>query len=317
MKRSGSFFYRRGNAHSPGTFFTIQAWVIAAILALHVTGGAWSCQAQDTNSVAASSTNAAFCPVVNFFDHYFDMVAKSQSEQPHWAPPVGITTPRLMEALRYDYTQQSLKGGHTLDNYGSGKGLEFIAADRIQFIVGVPPWETENTNPRKEGWGDESFLMKYRIAAANEQEGDYVVTAFAGLTVPNGSDDWSLNHFAFTPTLAAGKGWGDFDIQATVGMTFPDYGARATGMGTPLAANAVFQYRVARYFWPEFELNYTWWPNGVHEGLNQLCLSPGLVLGKFPIWRRVGVMIGAGCQIAVTDQPLTHRNLVVTGRLVF
>ena len=254
---------------------------------------------------------------MDYFAHWYDRVDKTQAEQPHWMPPVGITSPRLMQVLRYDFTQSGLKGGHTLDNFGSGKGLEFIPAERIQFIVGIPPWETQNTNPRKEGWGDESFLMKYRIAAANEEEGNYIVTAFMGLTVPNGSDDYSLLHYTFTPTLAFGKGWGDFDFQGTVGMTFPDYGARSTGMGTPLAWNSVFQYKIAKYFWPEVEANYTWWPNGVHEGLSQLFITPGLVLGKFPIWQHVGIMVGAGYQVAVTDNPLAHNNFIVTGRVTF
>jgi hypothetical protein len=321
MKRSRLFSWSQGRGHSFGTFPALEQsrrFILSggAIIALLASADVSSCRAQDTNAAITGSSPSS-CPVVDYFANWFDRVNKTQAEQPHWAPPIGITTPRLMQAFRFDYTEQSLKGGHTLQNYGSGKGLEFIPAERIQFIVGIPPWETQDTTPRKEGWGDQSFLMKYRIAAANEEEGNYIVTAFMGLTVPNGSDDYSMHHFTFTPTLAAGKGWGDFNIQGTVGMTFPDNGAVSTGMGTPLAASSVFQYHIAKYFWPEVEANYTWWPNGVHEGLNQLFISPGLILGKFPIWQRLGIMFGAGLQIAVTEHPLSNRNLVVSGRIVF
>src|SRR5579863_10003673 len=74
--------------------------------------------------------------IEDYFAHWFDRVDATLAEQPHWAPPVGITSPRLQEVLRYDIMWQSLKGGHDLVNYGSGKGLEFIPSENIQFIIG-------------------------------------------------------------------------------------------------------------------------------------------------------------------------------------
>ena len=50
--------------------------------------------------------------------------------------------------------------GHTLTSYASGKGLEFIPARNIQFIVGMPAWQTLDTSHRKDGWADQTFLMK-------------------------------------------------------------------------------------------------------------------------------------------------------------
>jgi hypothetical protein len=201
--------------------------------------------------------------------------------------------------------------------YGNGKGLEFIPAEQVQFIVGIPPWQTQDTSPRKEGWGDQSFLMKYRLFAANEDEGDYVLTLFAGLTVPNGSDNYTSHHCAFSPATAYGKGWGDFDIQGTIGTSIPDDGAVATGAGTPFLLNEVLQYRVARFLWPEVEANYSYYPNGKNEGLSQLFITPGLVIGIFPIWRRLGIMGGVGYQIAVTERPLFQHNLIFSARVPF
>ena len=60
-----------------------------------------------------------------------------------------------------------------------------------------------------------------------------------------------------TPTLAAGKGWGDFDIQATVGVPIPlDH---EDTIGVSIVTNVAFQYHIAKYFWPEIEVNYTHW----------------------------------------------------------
>jgi hypothetical protein len=77
------------------------------------------------------------------------------------------------------------------------------------------------------------------------------------------------------------------------------------------------QYRLEKYFWPEVEANYSYWPNGIHEGSNQLFITSDSVLGKLAIWKRVAVMFGAGCQFAVTEHPLYHRNIIVTSRIPF
>jgi hypothetical protein len=255
--------------------------------------------------------------VVDYFANWFTRVAKTQAEQPHWVPPIGFTSPCLQQVFRYDIMRQSLRNGHTMWIYGCSKGVEFIPAERVQFGVGLPPWQTQDTKPAKEGWGDQSFLMKYRLLSANEQEGNYVLTLFGGVTIPNGSDNYTTHHYVFAPTLAFGKGWGDFAIQGTLGTCIPDNGAVGTGLGTPVLANVALQYHVAKYLWPEVEANYTSWPNGKNEGLNQLFIMPGLALGKFPIWRRLGVTVAAGYQIAVTDRPLYHHNFIVSARLPF
>jgi hypothetical protein len=272
--------------------------------------------AADTNDVAQGKPDAGY-PLLNYFSDWFVRVDQTRAEQPHWSPPVATVSPNLQEVLRYDIMQESLAGGRTLANFGSGKGLEFIPSEHIQFIVGIPPWQTENTSPKKNGWGDESFLVKYRFLSANEENGNYVFTGFLGLTVPNGSANYTTHHFVFTPTLAGGKGWGDFNIQGTAGVSVPDNRAGRNTLGTPVALNVTAQYRVAKILCPEVEANYTYWPNGTHEGLNQLFITPGLVVGKMRLWDRVGIMVGVGCQIAVTDHPLYHRNLLLTARMPF
>ena len=81
--------------------------------------------------------------------------------------------------------------------------------------------------------------------------------------------------------------------------------------------NTAFQYHVAEYFWPEVETNYTWFPNGEHTGKNQLYITPGLILGRFPIWKRVKFNVGAGYQQQVTKYASYHNAWVITGRLTF
>ena len=86
--------------------------------------------------------------------------------------------------------------------------------------------------------------------------------------------------------------------------------------------NTAFQYHLSQYFWPELEVNYTYWPNGTHAGWNQVLLTPGLILGRFKLandtpTRPVNLIIGAGYQVAVTPNPVTQNNFVGTVRVTF
>jgi|ERR1700693_908797 len=276
------------------------------------------CHAGDI-SAAGSSIPSSSNSLADYFSNWFVRVSKTQAEQPHWITPLATVTPRLEEELRYDQMWEAGVDGHTLTNYGGGggKGLELIPTEHIELIIGIPSWQTQNTSPHKDGWTDESFLIKYRLLSANAEEGNYILTALMSLTVPNGSDNTSSHHFAYSPTIAFGKGWGDFDFQSTLGVSVPENGGARTGTGTPLLWNTAFQYRAMKYFWPELEANYTYWPNGKHEGLNQLFLTPGLIMGRIPITGRLGLTIGAGCQFAVTDKPLYDQNFILTVRLPF
>jgi hypothetical protein len=205
-----------------------------AMVVLMTAFAAISCRANDNE---VNSTNSSSNPVANYFLNWFPRATQIQSEQPHWITPLFTVTPRLEQELRYDQTWQRLPNGHMIYNYGSGKGVELIPFDPVEVIIGIPAYEVENTTPRKEGWADETFLVKYRILSGNEENGNYILSAFMGLSVPSGSDDFSNHHFIFTPTAAFGKGWGNFSIQSTLGFSIPDNGFVHEGSGTPLAFN--------------------------------------------------------------------------------
>jgi hypothetical protein len=262
--------------------------------------------------------------VDDYFWNWFPRVTRIQSEQPHWVTPLVTVTPRLEEEYRYDQLWQANPHGVAIDNFGAGKGLELIPFQNTEIILGVPAWIAHNGHivhsaGRKEvardGWADETFLVKYRLLSANEDIGNYIVTAFVGLSAPTGNAGNSAGHALFTPTLAAGKGFGDFDVQSTVGVTFPNGGEDR--LGWPLAWNSAFQYHVGKYFWPEVETNYTWFAQGTRTGQSQLFLTPGLLLGRFPIHDRLGLTIGAGYQVAVTHHPSYNNAVVVSARMPF
>ena len=265
-------------------------------------------------------------PVVQYFADWFPRVTRIQSEQPHWVTPLVTVTPRLEEEYRYDQLWQAQPHGKALDNFGANKGLELIPFQNTEIILGVPGWIARNGalphKPRKgkpkppsDGWADETFLIKYRILSGNEENGDYILTAFMGFTVPTGDDGNSAGHTIYTPTVAFGKGFGNFDFQSTVGVGIPNGGVDRLSM--PLNWNTAFQYRVFRYFWPELEFNYTWFTLGENTGKSQLFVTPGLLIGRIPIHDRVGMTFGAGYQVAVTHHPAYNNAVIATGRIPF
>ncbi len=187
---------------------------------------------------SAAAPQAAHNPILEYFVDWFPRVTRIQNEQPHWVTPLVTVTPRLEEEYRYDQFFQSMRQGRTIDNYGGSKGLELIPFQNTEIILGVPGWishggkkihATARRVAPSDGWADETFLLKYRLLSANEESGNYILTAFLGFSAPTGDAANSSGHFIFTPTIAGGKGFGDFDVQSTLGVSFPDGGEDRLG----------------------------------------------------------------------------------------
>ena len=230
------------------------------------------------------------------------MVSETQSEQPHWITPLATTTPRLEQEFRYDIQWQTHRDGVTTDNYGVSKGLEIIPAKNVEVIVAVPPYVVNNPDS-PDGFGDWQFLVKYRLAAANEEHGNYILTAFYQMSFPTGQYEQGALSPVITPTIAYGKGYKDFDAQGTLGNCLPT--GNVAVIGRTLPWNNTFQYRIFKKIWPETEVNFTHYYQGEHNGNTLLYVTPGLVLGKFHLWHRLGFTFGGGYEIAVT---LFHRT---------
>ena len=250
----------------------------------------------------------------SYFGAWFERVSRTQAEQPHWITPVFTTTPRLEEEFRYDIGWQSTtKGG--LTSFGSGKGLELIPTEHTEIILSPPSYFSHQNPTLPDGFGDISFLLKYRFAAGNEENGSYIVTAFLGGSIPTGSYSNGAENAVVTPTIALGKGWGAFDVQSTLGIAVPV--GDIARLGTPIAYNAAFQYRLLGKLWPELEVNGVLFHDGKNDGQQQVFLSPGLVVGKIHLWRRLGLTVGAGEQIAVTRFHTFNHNRVLSVRFPF
>lgn len=261
---------------------------------------------------------------MGFISSWLAMVERTQANQPRWITPLATVTPRLEQEIRLDFFSQSLNTHGRVDNYGGGKGLEFIPTENTEVFFGIPPYlerKSANGQSLAEGWGDwPVFLVKYRFLSANEDNGNYVVTGFLQLSAPTGNAAFTSRFYVVQPTIAFGKGWGDFDLQATISEQFPTggVGSLQRSFGHPVLANLAAQFHLWDVLWPEVEFNTTWWPDGAKGGKVQLFLTPGIIFGRFTIQDRVRLILGAGYQVAVSPaEPAYRNNVLLTLRTTF
>jgi hypothetical protein len=250
-----------------------------------------------------------------YLSGWFARVDKTKEEQPHWVTPVATTTPRLEEEYRYDQLWQVNAKGVTTNNYDGGKGLELIPFRKVELIFNLPPYLQHNNPAVRDGFGDIALLVKYRLLSANEEKGNYILTAFLGWSLPTGDHKNGALHPVITPTIAYGKGLRNLDLQGTFGIGFPT--ADTQVLGRTYTWNNAFQYRLFRKIWPEIELNTTFFQDGKNDGQKQNLVTPGLLLGRFKLVGRVGFTFGGGYQIATTRFHTTNHNAILTVRFPF
>ena len=244
----------------------------------------------------------------------------AKEAQPHWMTPLVTVTARLEQEFRYDQSWQSRPRSVEQDNYGGNKGLELIPTADTEVIIGVPAYQTRSSPKGSvSGWSDETLLVKYRFAAANEEHGNRIVTGFLGVSLPSGSKVFTNHHAIVTPTIAAGHGWGSreqgFDVQSTLGVAIPT-GDRRT-LGVPIAWNTTLQAHVFGKLWPELEANYTRYKDGPNDGHSQLAVTAGIIAGRFEVTRRVRLIVGGGYQKAVSSFRVFEHSWLLSGRATF
>lgn len=273
------------------------------------------------NSLGAQSDPHS--PFADSIGQWTAIVEAAQASQPSWITPLATTTPRLEQEFRYDQNRQTLRNGSTVDIYDSGKGLEFIPTTQTEVIISAPPYQVRRGTAPASGFNDwPGILLKIRLLSANAKAGDYIVTVFVQYGLPTGALAYTNHNHVLTPTLAAGKGFGPFDIQATLGDAIPTHDNSKTGRA--VLTNVTAQYRVAPFLWPEVEMNRTDWGGGSRANRSQTYLTPGLVLGRFVLGGRSKLIVGIGYQTAVSRlyaaspaTPAFNHNWIFSGRVTF
>ncbi|MGA2349921.1 MAG: hypothetical protein ABSF70_05750 [Terracidiphilus sp.] len=281
-------------------------------LSLFILLSAMSLQAQDGSASAAPG---------GFINHWLQRTSATQAKQPPWAVPLVTTYTGLIQVARTDILRQITPALTHTWNYDNSKGLNIVPWANTEIAVDLPPYIQHNS-AAVNGFGDVSFLGKYRIRSGNAQHGSYTLSAWVLATIPTGSYKNGSTDASVAPSVGGGKGFGNFDVQSTVGATLPTGNPAITTSGRPVAWNTVAQYRVGKLFWPEIESNATFYKGGTNDGKTQEFVTPGLLVGKCALHpsdpkSRPGLAFGAGMQIATSHFHTFNHGLVMTARWVF
>lgn len=269
---------------------------------------------------------ASLCPAAkaqdSFVSRYQARVSATQAEQPHWVTPLVLVTPRLEQELRTDFVRARNAKAQDIWIYDNGKGLEIIPLRHVELLFNAPPFIAHDEKRVADGFGDVSFLAKYRFYGSNEEHHNAIVTAFLGGSLPTGKNGNGSCCAIVTPTLAVGKGYRKLAVSSTAGGTLPV--TNAVKIGHLVLWNTAIQYHAARFAWPEAEFNSTFFKGGSNDGKQQTFATPGIILGRVPLTHdasgkpgRLGLTFGAGEQIALSHFHTYNHALIFTVRLPF
>jgi hypothetical protein len=255
-----------------------------------------------------------------------ETVRHARETQPDWSSPLVTTTGMLEQRLRFDLAHQHSGNGTDTTVIDGGRGLDLIVSETNEVQIAAIPYDIRTGPGGKgalSGIADWPFLrVKQRLASSPANNGNYVLTTWLQVQAPVGIAGLSNNAWTFLPTLAFGKGWGSFDVQGTVGGVLPV--AHTGTLGQQIVSNLALQYHALGVLWPQLEVNWTHFIGGPRHGLNQVFLTPGLVVGRFAIADLGRLTLGIGHQSAIAPRfrakPLTpayDHAWLVTARLNF
>jgi len=253
-----------------------------------------------------------------FFSEWEGRVRKTVSEQPAWPVPVITPSSGLVQLARFDAVRQITSTHTDTWTYGNSKGFNVIPWYKTEVDITLPSY-IEHNSAAKDGAGDWLLLLKYRFLAGGPKKGNYSLSASVNGTVPTGSYKNGSTEGSVAPTVYGGKGFGPFDVQSSLGITYPT--GHTTKVGRPLAWNTVAQYQANRFFWPEVEFNSTFYHGGSNDGRIQAFVTPGVMISKIKFRRegssRLAFIFGGGFQIATSEYHSYNHGLVATGRISF
>lgn len=270
-------------------------------------------------AIAVQSLSNSYGVAQNFFSNWQNRVRATSARQPGWAVPVIAPPSGIVQLVRADFVRQYTSTHYLTWNYDNGKGLNLIPYYNTEVDINLPAYIQHNNPKVLDGAADFSMVAKYRPFSGNELHGNYSVSFQVAATGATGSYKNGTARNTFTPTVIGGKGFGKFDIQSSLGGTLPVGSVQA--IGRTIAWNTVAQYKLAKIFWPEVEVNSSFYHLGPNDGKNQTFVSPGLMVSKIKFRReskdRLALVFGGGMQMATSTYHAYNHGLVFTSRITF
>jgi hypothetical protein len=225
---------------------------------------------------------------------------------------------RLSQSVRVSFSNSYTPSGSQTVSYGNWHTVNFLAGNRVQVNLVAPPYIQNHSAAVKDGFGDANAEVKYRIASGNAAHGNFAVTAMLCESFPTGSYQNGAPTAIYYPTLAAGKMWGRFDVQTTLGGAMPT--GKIWEQGRQVQWNITGQALVGRNLWLDIENNAMFNFGGPVDGKTENFVTPAFfyILRKKE-WKATHpiFVVGGGMQIATSGFHTYNHNLIPEMRMLF
>jgi hypothetical protein len=271
-----------------------------------------------TAQTASAEANSCTPADATFWQRFLAHTCEMAEIQPVSTTPFVLPDPRLVQYARFAVSHQYTPAGTETVNYGSGHGGGIILFERFQLDF-APPSYIEHNSTAKDGIGDATLLVKYRVASSGPEHHNFVVTADLAKSWATGTHSNGARTGIFTPIVAVSKGFGNKNyLLASLSGTLPT--GKINTQGRTIVWNTGYQGHPVSWFWIDVEDNATFFKGGPNDGKMQNFLTPGFFLVlKRKSWPRTHWFIaaGEGMQIATSSYHAYNHNLISDFRFVF
>lgn len=252
-----------------------------------------------------------------FWNRLHDHTATMSTLQPAWIAPLIQSDPRLMQGMRLSVSRATAPGAQIF-SYGNNHGIGFLVGTRFQFDFNPPAFFRNHNAALPDGWGNASTQVKFRIASGNADHGNFAVAAmYEHAFAPGASQNAMLTAWDM-PRLAAGKAFGRFDLQSTLGGVLPS--GKIDQQGRAIEWNLAGQVHTSARTWLDIENNATFIKGSPNDGKMQNFITPAafLILKK-STWgpKHPVAVLDGGIQIATSRFWFCNHNVVTELRILF
>lgn len=225
--------------------------------------------------------------------------------------------PRLTQGMRLSVARASVPGADIF-SYGNNHGIGFIAGTRFQFDFNPPSFFRNHSAQFPDGWGNASTQVKFRIASGNAAHGNFAVTAMLAHAFAAGASQNAMLTAYDLPRLAAGKAFGRFDVQSTLGGILP--AGKIDLQGRAIEWNLAAQVHPSSRTWFDIENNATFNFAGPYDAKTQNFITPAaFFIVKRNSWgpKHPLAVFDGGIQVATSRFYLYNHNVITEMRILF
>jgi hypothetical protein len=268
-------------------------------------------------AAALAASSCAASAQQSFYERLRTHNASMTEMQPSWMGPLNQPDARLGQAVRVSVSNFSMAGTQTL-NYGGNHGVSMIVNRRFQLDFNPPSFFRNHSSTLKDGFGNASTQVKWRIASGNAQHGNFAVSAvlFHGFA-PRAYQNALLTSI-YVPSIAAGRGFGRFAVLSTLGACLPT--GRIAEQGRVIEWNMTAQAHASSHVWFDLENNAAFFRAGPLGGKTQNFMTPAVFyMIRRKEWKpeHASVVFDCGMQIATSAFHYYNHNLVTEMRILF